>query len=300
MTIATEYERYMLGLINQERAAIGAPPLQLEQNLNLSADRHSAWMLEEDIFDHTGVDGSSATERMRDAGFDFSGSWSSAENIAVQSERGAEGIMDDVANLHTSLMNSPGHRANILNPSLEYIGIGIALGDFDFESGTYESVIVTQNFAATGGTVDLDLGVELDEEPVAEPVFAAAEQPVEIAQPAPQEPEQTPTSPATETNAPVANADAPAIETNTPDTETIVPAIETNAPESVPTDDIWICLASQQLLEFFDTMFDDTTAGPSEQEPEANLQTMFFDAFRQRLETLADLNTEGQADDFLF
>lgn len=157
MTIATQYERYMLDLINIERAKVGASALQLEKNLNTSADAHSAWMLEEDIFSHTGVDGSSATQRIRDADFNLSGSWRTAENIAVQSERGPDGIMDDVYDLHISLMNSPGHRANILNPDLDFIGIGIALGDFDFNSGTYSSVIVTQNFASTGGQVDLDI-----------------------------------------------------------------------------------------------------------------------------------------------
>lgn len=292
MTIATEYERYMLELINQERAAVSAPPLQLERNLNLSADRHSAWMLEEDIFDHTGVNGSSATQRMRDAGFDFSGSWSSAENIAVQSERVAEGIMDDVANLHTSLMNSPGHRANILNPDLEYIGIGIALGDFDFSSGTYESVIVTQNFASTGGNVDLDLGEEPEVIPAPEPVFAAAQtvqvsEPVQQAAPATDEQEQE-EAPAT-----------PSVQTYAPVVEDETPVVETEAPASAEIDDIWICLASQRLLEVLDTMFDNRSEGPATQEPEANLQTMAFDFFRQRLEMLANLNTESQADDFL-
>ena len=156
MTQADQYERYMLELINAERAKAGAPPLRLERHLNQSAEDHSEWMLATDRFSHTGAGGSSATQRMKDAGFDFSGTWRSAENIAVQTERGASGIRDDVADLHQSLMNSPGHRANLLDPSLKYIGIGIELGGFDYGSGDYRSVIVTQNFAATGGTVRLD------------------------------------------------------------------------------------------------------------------------------------------------
>jgi Ca2+-binding RTX toxin-like protein len=169
MTQADDLERYMLSLINEARADVGAPALQLELNLNASAEAHSIWMLEEDIFSHTGVGGSSATQRMADAGFDFSGSWRSAENIAVQSERGASGLMDDVLDLHVALMNSPGHRANILNPDLRYIGIGIELGNFDFSSGTFESVIVTQNFAATQGQVELDSGSTGAEPPAPAP-----------------------------------------------------------------------------------------------------------------------------------
>ncbi|MBM2577661.1 hypothetical protein JQC91_15245 [Jannaschia sp. Os4] len=158
MSTADQFEREMLDLINADRARFGLDPLQLEQNLNASAEAHSEWMLRTDTFSHTGVGGSSATERMADAGFDFSNGWRSAENIAVQSERGPGGISDDVADLHRSLMDSPGHRANLLNPDLDYIGIGIERGDFDFSSGTYDSVIVTQNFASTGGGVDLDTG----------------------------------------------------------------------------------------------------------------------------------------------
>jgi len=158
MQIADQYERYMLTLINQERAKVGAAPLKLEQNLNVAAEEHSEWMLRRDIFSHTGASGSSPTQRMTKAGFELSGSWRTAENIAVQSERGSSGIRDDTADLHTSLMNSPGHRANILNPDLKYIGIGIELGDFRFDTREYESVIVTQNFASTQGRVDLDIG----------------------------------------------------------------------------------------------------------------------------------------------
>lgn len=166
MQIADQYERYMLTLINQERAKAGAAPLKLEQNLNVAAEAHSEWMLNRDIFSHTGVSGSSPSNRIKQAGFDLSGSWRTAENIAVQSERGASGIRDDTADLHRSLMNSPGHRANILNPDLKYIGIGIELGDFRFDTREYESVIVTQNFATTGGRVDLDRGAVAAPDPV--------------------------------------------------------------------------------------------------------------------------------------
>jgi len=165
MQTADQYERYMLTLINQERAKVGAAALKLEKNLNASAQSHSQWMLNRDVFSHTGVSGSSPTSRMVNAGFDLSGSWRTAENIAVQSERGASGILDDTFDLHVSLMNSPGHRANILNPDLKYIGIGIELGDFNFSSGEYESVIVTQNFASTQGKVVLDQGASNPQPP---------------------------------------------------------------------------------------------------------------------------------------
>ncbi|RBW52198.1 CAP domain-containing protein, partial [Ruegeria sp. A3M17] len=154
MSTASSIEQEMLVLINQERTSRGLDPLQLETRLNDSSEDHSEWMLESDVFSHTGSGGSSATQRMEMAGFDFSGNWRSGENIAWQSERGAPGISDDVAQLHQNLMNSPGHRANILNPDFKFIGIGIETGDMQ----GFDAVMVTQNFAATQGEVMLDNG----------------------------------------------------------------------------------------------------------------------------------------------
>ncbi len=153
MSTASEVEREMLALINQERTSRGLDPLQLERQLNESSEDHSAWMLNTDRFSHTGSGGSSATQRMQSAGFDLEGSWRTGENIAWQSERGALGISDDVAQLHQNLMNSPGHRANILNPDFKYIGIGVETGDMQ----GFDAVMVTQNFATTDAEVMLDI-----------------------------------------------------------------------------------------------------------------------------------------------
>ncbi|UWR35834.1 CAP domain-containing protein (plasmid) [Sulfitobacter sp. W027] len=157
MVYATDLELYMLELVNQERSALNLDLFELETNLNQSADDHSEWMLENNVFSHTGVDDTSPTQRIRAADFDLSGSWRTAENLAIQSERGEEGYRDDVANLHRLLMESPGHRANILSPDLDYIGIGIDIGSFTYSSGaTALSVVATQNFGSTEGHVDLD------------------------------------------------------------------------------------------------------------------------------------------------
>ncbi|MEO1139784.1 MAG: CAP domain-containing protein [Pseudomonadota bacterium] len=152
MSVANTFERQMLDLINEERTSRGIDPLTLELRLNEASEDHSIWMDDARVFSHTGQGGSDPGDRMRDAGFVFSGSWTWGENIAYQSERGAPGIADDVVNLHESLMNSPGHRANILNPSFEVIGIGIEVGD----NRGFDAVYVTQNFARTGAQVQLD------------------------------------------------------------------------------------------------------------------------------------------------
>ena len=159
MDVASALERYMLDLINGERLARGLDPLQLEQNLNASAEAHSAWMTQTDTFSHTGVGGSSHTERIVAAEFDLEGAWRTAENIAAVSIAGAESFHDEIDRLHANLMNSPTHRANLLDPDVDYIGIGILSGPMTYASGnTLQSLLVTQNFAATArGVVDLDL-----------------------------------------------------------------------------------------------------------------------------------------------
>jgi Ca2+-binding RTX toxin-like protein len=173
MSLANTAERQMLDLINQERVAAGLNPLRLNTLLNDSSEDHSSWMIRSDQFSHTGEGGSSATDRMRAADYPFEGSWASGENIAWQSERGADGISDDVIQLHESLMASPGHRANILNPDFTEIGIGIERGDM---SG-YDGVVVTQNFARTdgdtSGTVETDTVTTPDPEPTPDPVVPA-------------------------------------------------------------------------------------------------------------------------------
>jgi serralysin len=147
MTVASQYEMQMLALVNAARSANGLQPLAINSRLNTSAETHSRWMLSADVFSHTGAGGSSATDRMRAAGYVFSGVSASGENIAWQSERGATGIADDVVNLFNNLMNSSGHRANILNPNFDEIGIGIEFGQFTSNGRVWPAVIVTQNFA---------------------------------------------------------------------------------------------------------------------------------------------------------
>ena len=65
-------------------------------------------------FSHTSIDGSSPWDRARRAGYD----WPSAENIAAGNAT-ADAAMDQ-------LMNSPGHRANILRREFSAVGIGSA------------------------------------------------------------------------------------------------------------------------------------------------------------------------------
>jgi Ca2+-binding RTX toxin-like protein len=136
MTTPTDLETLFLQLINEARANAGAKPLTFDGELLDSTDAHSAWMDQTDTFSHTGVNGSSAGARMTSAGYGWQG-W--GENIAYVSGGMTEAT---VRQLHTNLMNSPGHYANIVNGSFEEIGIGLKEGTIN----GYKVVFVTQNF----------------------------------------------------------------------------------------------------------------------------------------------------------
>ncbi|WP_299373862.1 CAP domain-containing protein [uncultured Tateyamaria sp.] len=152
MSEANQYEQQMLDLINAERAAVGLNPVVFNNDLNESSEDHSAWMIETDSFTHAGVDGSSSRERIEAAGYELEGNWKTGENIAWVNEDGGNGLSDEVVRLHTNLMNSPEHRANILNPDFEEIGIGIEVGEFDDNGTAVEAVFVTQNFGTSSAT----------------------------------------------------------------------------------------------------------------------------------------------------
>jgi uncharacterized protein YkwD len=64
---------------------------------------------------HTGHDGSGPAQRIRAAGYQITGAW--AENIA-RGYPSPAAVMD-------GWLNSPGHRANIVNCSLRAIGVGV-------------------------------------------------------------------------------------------------------------------------------------------------------------------------------
>ena len=85
--IATELEQRVAGSINAARADAGLPALEVEVHLNAAAQDHSDWMAETGEFSHTGEDGSSATDRIGDAG-PLEGAARTAENIDTTQQVG--------------------------------------------------------------------------------------------------------------------------------------------------------------------------------------------------------------------
>jgi serralysin len=158
MSQPSAYEQYMLELINAERAKVGAQPLAFDGDLNEAAEDHSQWMIATDTFSHTGANGSDPTARMTEAGYALDGSWAAGENIGWATTRSPEGLQDEVDLLHSNLMNSSDHRANILDANYREIGVGFETGDY----GGRDSAFVTQDFGKTD-TSALLTGVAFDD-----------------------------------------------------------------------------------------------------------------------------------------
>jgi uncharacterized protein YkwD len=111
-----DLEKQMLDLVNKERQANGLNPLAPDPELTEVARAHSADMFARGYFAHDTPEGLSPFDRMRAANVHFA---TAGENLAL-----APTLM--VA--HTGLMNSPGHRANILRPQFGRVGIGVLDG----------------------------------------------------------------------------------------------------------------------------------------------------------------------------
>jgi uncharacterized protein YkwD len=108
-------ETEVVTLTNAYRQQNGCGALRIDGRLVVAARKHSTDMVTKSFFDHTGSDGSSFVQREVAAGYTTG---ASAENIAW-GYRTAKDVVD-------GWINSPGHRANILNCSSVAVGVGLA------------------------------------------------------------------------------------------------------------------------------------------------------------------------------
>ncbi len=122
-----ELEARMLELVNKERVANGLRPLAADPELTVVARKHSGDMFSRGYFAHDTPEGLSPFDRMQEGGVSF---LTAGENLA---------LAPSLQVAHNGLMNSPGHRANILGKGFGRVGIGIL-------DGGMRGLMVTQNF----------------------------------------------------------------------------------------------------------------------------------------------------------
>jgi uncharacterized protein YkwD len=108
-----DLEKQMLDLVNKERVANGLNPLAPDPELTEVARKHSADMFARGYFAHDTPEGLSPFDRMRQANVRFA---TAGENLA---------LAPTIPVAHNGLMNSPGHRANILRREFGRVGIGV-------------------------------------------------------------------------------------------------------------------------------------------------------------------------------
>ena len=106
----------VLKLVNEERAKVGCSPVIPNGGLAGLATAFSKDMARRNFFDHTDPDGDTPWDRAKAAGVSDLG----GENIA-RGQADAEAVMQ-------AWMDSPGHRANILNCDFRTLGVGVHFG----------------------------------------------------------------------------------------------------------------------------------------------------------------------------
>ncbi len=121
-------------LHNDERASHNLGSLRVNTALVDSANKKAAAMLASDCWSHYCPNGESPWQFFDEAGYGY----------VYAGENLAEGFDDDAAVMN-AWMNSPTHRANILKPEFDEIGIGFAHGNFQ---GIANNTIVVVHFGS--------------------------------------------------------------------------------------------------------------------------------------------------------
>lgn len=120
-------EQQIFQLVNRERHSRGLATLTFDERLQRAARKHSSLMASRGEVEHQLAGEPKLAFRLGEVELRYD---ASGENVARTS---------DAARAHVALMNSPGHRANILDPQFNSIGIGVV--------NTPDGIYVTQDFA---------------------------------------------------------------------------------------------------------------------------------------------------------
>lgn len=126
-------ENTLVKLTNQERQSLGLQSLRENSKLKTAALLKAKDMLEKDYFSHHGPEGISPWHWFRVVGYDYK---IAGENLAI-------GFLDS-EQVHQAWLESASHRANLLNPAYQEIGIAVLKGDFQGN----ETTVVVQLFAS--------------------------------------------------------------------------------------------------------------------------------------------------------
>ena len=129
-------------LVNVQRARHGLRALRQNADLARSSDRHSADMVSQNYFDHTSPTGETPLARIKASTYlPRRSAYLVGENIAIGTMQ-----LATPASIVASWMQSPEHRANILNPDFRDSGVGIVAQAPSQYSGGQSGATYTQQF----------------------------------------------------------------------------------------------------------------------------------------------------------
>ncbi len=111
---STDYETQVFNLTNVERTKYGLNPVTWNDKLAQAMDYHCKDMIANNYFDHTSPTGETPGDRATAAGYRW---LKVGENIA-KGQRTPKEVVD-------AWMNSPHHRANILDPDFTELGVAL-------------------------------------------------------------------------------------------------------------------------------------------------------------------------------
>ena len=187
----------IIALTNQSREGSGLKDLSENTQLDAAATAKAADMLAKGYFAHVTPDGRTPWDFITTAGYNYI---SAGENLAVN--------FTEAENVEDAWMNSPGHRANILNASFQEIGIGISQGQYQ----GHEAIFVVQMFGTPADQKiainDMPTPVQTQAVPVPPTIpvaspAAAVPTKSKSSSPSPATPEQAPAAPTASTPVPL-------------------------------------------------------------------------------------------------
>ncbi len=121
----------IITLTNESRKELNLPLLKANSELSRAAQAKADDMLAKGYFSHNTPEGKTPWTFITAAGYNYI---SAGENLAVN--------FTEAENVETAWMNSPGHKANIVNKNFEEIGVGISQGEYQ----GHTAIFVVQMF----------------------------------------------------------------------------------------------------------------------------------------------------------
>jgi uncharacterized protein YkwD len=134
-----EAERRLFTSLNRDRAAAGLPAVRWDAAVARVARGYAEEMRRTHLVAHISPTSGSAADRVRAAGI--------KTGVVLENVARAYGIDE----AHQALMNSPGHRANLMSAVATHVGIGVAFGE---TAGGRRELFLSQVFTRVPPVLD--------------------------------------------------------------------------------------------------------------------------------------------------